>query len=422
MVDKYVIRDVTEDLTFFTSLTNAFEVDEKGFWTFDNKPFVYAVDKEDKGRNIVLFQDPLPTGDHYIFNPLSEGLGKSSPAVQLYYRTIRIALNVNVRAATMLVIKYITALKRKVEADEEHSLSHVLMRMSSLPVDTKSTIYDNVDDKTAGEIEKIFSQADDNLITVPYMSQQLSAHARIEALIDPQWEERFGKEIRKKTIATFKSLIMAVLGITSPAELSQFVTKYDPESKSAARFHTTLAVYLKLYSRFNEILPPEQMVDLGMLAEKIDRIPYAYAIAKHMVQAVPPRLAPTDPGAADTSQLRMGGGTDGGKRHFAGPKILGGTGDGFNLAQPQSQGRFKTPLLNEGRVDPFAPVVGSSGFGGGMGGMSPMGGMSMSGGGGMGAFGAGGGGMFGGGMGGGLSLDLNPPSNFAMPGSRPFSF
>jgi hypothetical protein len=419
MSTTYTIRDVTNDLTSIMTLTNTFTVDRDGYWEFDGNRFEYNVDKDEAGREIVLFQDPLPKGNHYIFNPFSEGYGKSSPATQLYYRTIRVALNVNLRAAALFLVRSILEVKEAAKDNKEYAISHALIKMSSTSVDPKTTVYDAVDDKTEGEFKKIFDITEDNLITVPYLNQQMSSKARIEALIDPQWDDKIGKAVRKKSIAVFKAAIMGILGIETPADLEQFTVKYDPDLKSAARFHTTLSTYLKIYSRFNEILPPAQQIDLGSLASTIERLPFAYAIAKHMVQPVPPRTAPTDPSSADTSRLRIAGvgGTDGARKsRFGGPRIVdqgfgGSRGIGMtpSLQLGNSGSRFKPNIISDAPLDPFAPVVGgqaTAGFGGFQGGGSSFSGGGTS---------FGGGFNPGGGFGGG-GLNLSPPNNFGDPG------
>ena len=425
MVETYTIKNVTQDLGFLLSLTKIFEADEDHFW-YDpgvKARFVHKLDANDTGKEIVLFQDPMPKGNYYFFNPFAEGFGKKSPAVQFYYKAIRIALNLNIRTALLYMAQAVLESKEAAEAKTEHTLSHVVVRMSSIPIDKRSTVYDVIDEKMLDEFEKLFDRTNDECIHVPYMTQQMTAKVMCDALTDDQWDEKFGKDIRKKSLAAFKAALSGVLGIADPQDLRQFTVKYDPDLKSSAKFHCIMSVYLKLYSRFNDVLadafgvngtPSEASeINLGELSSVIDRFPLAYAIAKHMVQPVLPNVGATDPGAADTSHLRLG--MPGTTRRFPGPEIIDDLGRKTRQGESLQIGRsadapkrFTPHILSDVKVDPFAPAirpVNSGGFNTG----SSFGNTTS-------------GGMFGNQSGGfgtqGAGLNLDPPSNFSSPFAR----
>lgn len=429
MTDTYSIKDVTRDLGFLLTLTKLFEMDEKGFW-YDpgqEKRYVHKLDANDDGKEIAVFQDPLPKGDFYFFNPFAEGFGKKSPAVQLFYKTIRIAFNLNLRNAVLYVAKEILSSKET----EGKSLGHAIVRMSSVPVDKKTTVFDVIDEKMVEEFEKLFDRANDDIVFVPYMSQQMSAKVKVDVLTDDKWDEKFGKDIRKKALGAFRALVMGVLGIKDVSELETFTVKYDPDLKSSAKMHTTITVYLKLYTRFNDILadafgvdgvPSERdEIDLGTLQEVIDRFPLAYAIAKHMVQPSLPKHTATDTTAVDTSKLSFA--NQQGGRRFPGPEMVDEMG---RRVRPGSQqptlqigrpadthhGRFAPHVIGEAKADPFAPAVRPANAGVGLAGGGFSGPVSFS-------NTQSQGGYFGSqpSMGGfSAGLDLNPPSNFGSPG------
>lgn len=424
MTDGYTVKDVTSDLGFLLSLTKMFEADSDGYFfdPVEGKRFAHRLDNNEDAKEIVLFQDPMPKGDYYAFNPFSEGYGRKSPATQFYYKTIRVAFNLNLRYATLYITRVILESKAASTAKEEYSLPSAVLRMSSVPVDRRVSFYDVVDDKLMEEFERLFDRMNDECVFVPYLKQQMTAKVMCDALTDPKWDEKFGKDIRKKSLAAFKVILMGVLGISKPEELASFSVKYDPDLKSSAQFHTIMSVYLKLYSRFNDVLAdafgtdgkpsPRDEINLGELAAVIERFPLAYAIAKHMVQPVLPKNSPTDVKAADTSRLRIGDGTT--SRRFPGPEVVGELGGqrragGLQLGRPaDGQRRFAPHVINDAPIDQFAPAVRqtnmSSGFGGGS------------------SFNSGGGGYFNGGAsgfgGGGGGLNLNPSSNFMSPGTR----
>jgi len=366
---NYGIKDVTSDLIFLMTLTNLFSVDEKGFW-FDNvkgERFKYQIDSNDTPKEIVLFQDPFPKGDYYYFNPLAEGLGDKSPADQLFQRTIRANLNENMRIAILRLLEMLVESKK----EDGVKLDHVELRMSAIIVDKKTTLIDVADEKLIEEVKKIFDRTGGNFFSVPYIQAQQTAKAMCDVFIDPQWVDKYGADIRKKSILAFKAAILGVLGIESDKDFVEFNVKYDPAVKSAARLDTTLRVYYKLYSKFNDILPESAAIDLGTLNDVIERLPMAYAIAKHMVQPALPRHRPTDISPSDTSKFAGPVSSTGRRMPSAIPADNGPVFGMPGRFQPQivnpaaPSGKFQPQILNTNPLDPTAPLVNvGGGFGG----------------------------------------------------------
>jgi hypothetical protein len=365
----------------------------------------------------------MPKGDIYFFNPFAEGFGKKSPAVQLYYKAVRVAFNLNLSRAVLYMANQVLASKTAIAEKTDYPLPSAVLRMTSVPIDRKTSFYDIVDDKLIGEFEKLFERIDNECIFTPYLQQQMTTKVKCDALTDDKWDEKFGKDIRKKSLLAFKAALMGVLGITTPEELSTFQVKYDPELKTSAKFYTTMAMYLKLYSRFNDVLADAWAVEgklserdeinLGELAAAIERFPLAYAIAKHMVQPILPKSHPTDIQPVDTSRLRIGDGT--GSRRFPGPEIIDEFGrrsrqPALQIGMPvDANRRFKPHVISDAPSDPFAPATRAVGGGGAFGGTGLGFGAASTGGyfsGSSGGFGQGGG------------LNMSAPSNFNTPETR----
>lgn len=415
MSTKYTIKDTTQDLAFLLTLTNLFAADDKGFWidTGTEERFKYAFEGNGEGKEIVLFQDPMPKGDFYYFNPFAEGFGRKSPAVNLFYKTIRINLNVNIRKVMLHVLEELLVSKE----NKDHQLDPAVLRMSTVPLDKKHTLFDVADEKMLDEFTKLLDRLEatetNGPVYVVYLTPQMTARVKCDALTDDKWEEKFGKDIRKKSIQAFRSLIMGVLGIKSPDELDGFTEKYDPSLKSSARLHTTMSVYLSLYSKFNDILPEGHEIDLGSLTEVIERFPLAYAIAKHMIQPTVPAKSATDITTSDTSKVAV---NPLAQKRFLQPEVVDNFGRRIDqtvtqpVFTPSGQvNKFKPHIVDNGPADPFSPIPGgiaqptpspfnqpvqpmygqtTSYFGGTS--MAPM----------------------------GNGLTLNPPSNFGSPGTR----
>lgn len=415
MSTKYTIKDTTQDLAFLLTLTNLFAADDKGFWidTGTEERFKYAFEGNGEGKEIVLFQDPMPKGDFYYFNPFAEGFGRKSPAVNLFYKTIRVNLNVNIRKVMLHVLEELLVSKE----NKDHQLDPAVLRMSTVPLDKKHTLFDVADEKMLDEFTKLLDRLEatetNGPVYVVYLTPQMTARVKCDALTDDKWEEKFGKDIRKKSIQAFRSLIMGVLGIKSPDELDGFTEKYDPSLKSSARLHTTMSVYLSLYSKFNDILPEGHEIDLGSLTEVIERFPLAYAIAKHMIQPTVPAKSATDITTSDTSKVAV---NPLAQKRFLQPEVVDNFGRRIDqtvtqpVFTPSGQvNKFKPHIVDNGPADPFSPIPGGiaqptpSPFNQPV---QPMYGQTTS--------------YFGGTSMAPMSngLTLNPPSNFGSPGTR----
>jgi hypothetical protein len=364
MSTKYTIKDTTQDLAFLLSLTNLFAADDKGFWvdTGTEERFKYAFEGNSDGKEIVLFQDPMPKGDFYYFNPFAEGFGRKSPAVNLFYKTIRVNLNVNIRKVVLHVLEELLLSKE----DKDHQLTPAVLRMSSVPLDKKHTLFDVVDEKMLDEFTKILDRLEvtetNGPVYVVYLTPQMTARVKCDVLTDDKWEDKFGKEIRKKSIQAFRCLIMGVLGIKTPEDLDTFTEKYDPSLKSSARLHTTMSVYLSLYSKFNDILPEGHEIDLGSLTEVIDRFPLAYAIAKHMIQPTVPTKSAVDITTSDTSKMVI---NPLAQKRFLQPEVVDNFGRRIDqvasqpVFTPSNQvNKFKPHIVDNGPSDPFSPIPG----------------------------------------------------------------
>lgn len=359
MARNYTIDDVTKDLSFVLSLTGALDANDKGVVVpkGQEEPFVYRLENNDPGKNIILFQDPLPQGDYYLFNPFGEGFGKETPASKLFYKLLRESLNVNIATVLLYILQSNLEAKQAAKEKKEYSISSTVLKMSSVLVDKKNTIYDVVDETLLEEAKTLLKRCDHDLINVVYLSRQMTAQAKCPVLTDPLWDEKFTKDIRKKSINAFKAALMGILGIETVEDLNTFKVKYDPELKSSAQFHTTLALYLKLYAQFNEILgeafgtdgesAQSFEINLGELTNVIERLPLAYAIAKHTVQPVlPARAGPTSFETADTSRFTP---QETQKPRPFGPKVLDSFG---SVSTPVSPVLSLTPQPQASRFGP----------------------------------------------------------------------
>lgn len=434
MSEQYTAKDVLSDLRFLMSLTMVLTLDDEGFWSDPTTDTRYLLkhDTQDPGKEVVAFQDPLPFGDYYYFNPYSEGLGKNSEAVQTFFNTSRVALTGRLKISLTYIAEHLLEAKAAQSSKEDFSVNHVVTRMSSIPIDRKTSFYDLVDEKLVQEFKTLCDRTGD-LIQIAYWSKPNTTKVTCDALTGPDWDEKYGKDIRKKSLIAFKTILMGLLGIQSPEELERFNHKYDPTVKSAPKLHTTMQSYYAIYDAFNDILSlavgDDEALDLGEFAGVINRMPSAYALARHMIQPTVSRPTPVDPRAMQTGGLGLN--PTGPQNRFS-PAVVSPMGGGLALGgSPMSpisagsaSGRFQPVVLTQ-VVDPTAPATRNNqgvGYAGGPGAgtvpiggglnppaaMSPMGGLNL-------------GGSFQNNFGGG-GLDLGPPDRFSGFAHRPNMF
>jgi hypothetical protein len=370
MTEGYKVQDVTADLVTMMKLTGAWEVDDEGYWHIlrDDARYVHKIDNNDSGRQIVLFQDPMPRGDIHFFNPYGEGLGKKSEANTLFYTGIRTALNAHLCSVMEYVAREVHASKMATVEKSEYPLSLGVIRMSSVKFDKKSTLYDIIDETFLDELKTIRKRNGSDLVFVPYIPAQMTVKVSCPALMDTKWDELYGADIRKKSLLAFKALLMGVLGMKSPNDIEKFTVKYDPDAKTAARVWTTLNAYVRLYSAFNDVMaeaygtdgvPNEHMeINLDDIQSVIDRSHLAYAIAKHMTQPSFAPAAATNTAPADTSKVRFDASNTGARRFSAisSDPAQPAPGSKFSLTPLEPTPRRFQPISAVVAVDPFAPA------------------------------------------------------------------
>lgn len=309
----YTSSDVTNDLKFLIGMTRAFDVDKEGYLIQkeSGKRHIVKLDATDAGRPVVMYQDPLPKGDNYIFNPFSEGMGKKSPSTNVFYKALRANFNVCLDWVMIYVINQALEHKKASEAKTEHNLSLTLIRMCSVKVGKRETVADIVDDEMVAEFMKLSERTRPELIQIAYIPSIMTSRPLCDALVDKQWDEKYGSDIRKKSLLAYKSILMGVLGISKPEDLATFDVVYDPDLNTSAKLYTTMMMYFKMISKFNEVIADATGIDgvpahhntfdLEGLHNVIENMKAAYAIAKHTAQPVVPVASPTSTGTVDTS-------------------------------------------------------------------------------------------------------------------------
>lgn len=308
MTTTYTAKDVTADLGALLSLTGLFGLDAEGFW-IDNgtkERYVYKHEGADEGKEIVAFQDPLPKGDYHYFNPFSESLGRKSVASVLFYRSARMMFNSTIKYAIGLLSEELL----KIKEDKDYKANHAIVRMGAHPIDKKTTLIDAIDKKMVTDIDSLLKRTGDDLFVFPYLIDKRTSKLLCDALTDPKWDAKYGEGIPKKTLAAFKALILAILGLADVSELDTLKVKYSTENKSSAQLYTSVSLFIEVYDRFNDILPDHLSINLGELTEVVDRFPLAWAIAKHMLQPSVPRQAATSTATSDTSGFSQNQGGD----------------------------------------------------------------------------------------------------------------
>ena len=313
MTVKYTIADVTKDLRIITRLIWLMDTDAEGFWTnrLDGTRVKHVLEEGEVGKEVILFQDPLPRGDYYYFNPFVEGLGKPGPAVKMFYAGERVTAN----SYLARIIRYIAAMtaehKTALANKEEHKLSNSFVRIVSTMADKKNNVFDLLDAESIKEFDTILKRIDEEIVAFPYLRPTQTSKLTCSVLTDKGWDEKYGGGIRKKSLTAFKGVVMGILGISSPEELEKFSSKYTIDMKSAPNLQSNLTVLSLFYSAFADIIVEACQdnktsaelleIDLESLNGVIERLPFAYAIAKHMIQPALPKQSATDTSTINTT-------------------------------------------------------------------------------------------------------------------------
>ena len=276
---------------FLVSSCPTYAVDDSGFVInlARNPPQRHVLkldvkNTEEVGKEIVIYQDPIPEGDYFLLNPYAEGMGLRAPPLTFLYD----ALALTCAHRVGIVIDSLIAMLILSNKDGNKAIPESALRIvSKHQVDGKALV-DLVDDKMSAEISTILDALGTHYIVPAYVPAQMTAKLIVKCLSDPDFETSFGKTVRKKTVKVFLALTKGILDIDGPEDLSAFDTKYDPEMRVPPKMHTFLSTLLKVYLRFNDALEeavadPDARIDLGELSEVIEQIPLVFPLARGAV-------------------------------------------------------------------------------------------------------------------------------------------
>jgi hypothetical protein len=343
----YTIKDVTSDLRKVLTLTGEVDADSDGFMVHrDDRTQIKLVrsKKDDDSRAVVLFQDPLPKGDNFVFNPYSESMGSSSIPSNFFYKAARTNLSFTMMDTVIWLAKELLAHKKALEAKEEHRLSSAILRLTSVKLDGKrGQIIDAVDDEFINELKKITDAVGPELTHITYHNRQMRATAVVGCLSESTWDENYGRGIRKKSLQAFKALIMGLLGIKTPADLDTIEVRYDVDSGAAAKFTTIVTLYVKIYSGFAEVLANVLIHDLNLsdLMEVVDNMSNATRLAKHSSQPILPVASPKSTAPANTAHVTSPSG-------YSAPVVASYGANRSNYSAPAvpgtTVGRYSAPM------------------------------------------------------------------------------
>ena len=280
-------------ISFLVKSCPTFDIDDAGFIiNLARTPpqrHVLKLDdrnKEEIGKEIVIYQDPIPNGDYFLLNPYAEGTGLRSPPLVFLYDAL--ALTASHRVGIVMESLLTMLVQSKEDGKDKQVLPESALRIvSKHRVDGKA-IVDLVDAKMVEEIRVILEALGSHYIVPAYVPAHMTSRLVVKCLTNPDFETSFGKTVRKKTVHVFLALTKGILDIDKPEDLTAFETKYDPDLRVPPKMHTFLSTLLKIYLRFNDALEevvadPAARINLGELSEIIEQIPLVFPIARNAV-------------------------------------------------------------------------------------------------------------------------------------------
>lgn len=283
--------DVTKALRDLVGFTMLFDVDDAGY-VIDKKTGERITLPIDTRRSpIILYQEEIRDHEAQLLNPFAEGGLNQAPSAQWLHRALKAALLGRLKTIMEVVIKASLMEQGKGgKTDEPNRLPMPILALAS-------RVVDEVDQKTLGELDQIFSnKTADEFLRTYYERRNLRCNVSSglydveDESVDPKnriptFKSRH-PNMRKKTWGVFEKLLLGILGIDDKDKLAQFSRSAD--STTCPRLSSVLNAILAIYKPINELLchinDGEDALDLSVLATHIANIPAYADNARFMVQ------------------------------------------------------------------------------------------------------------------------------------------
>lgn len=252
---------------------------------------------------------------HLVLNPFREGLEGFKKANEEFYCIQRKALYGRLIQLIRLVIRYMQKnADPNIDVDEFCQVdvkNKDLMKIGAKNAENKKKLADLIDEKSWDNIKAFLLTPNQkrDFIFLRNSRNRSSCELVIDFLTDPDYKEKTSlKPLREKDIQALKTIVMGLLCINKPEEISKFSAVSD-DIRVPTKLFTFATVLYQIYLRFNPLLQildsfeEEKIweVEVDTLKEHIQNLArYAEATKWSIVSSVGDKSIPVQTVAAVT--------------------------------------------------------------------------------------------------------------------------
>lgn len=309
--------EVTKFLAFLVALTIAKSVDDENYVIDVSTGKRTLLGEGPEARELVLYQERIPTSNVYTLNPLADGLSDTAPPQRFLNRLLRFSLNTRIKLVILSAIKMVLTQAGKTVVEKAGSLPDVGAAGAFLDIVSGSTednkkIVDQIDVKAFEEIEAYLSLSEtvNDLTSITYTRRTITSKFHCPIIETPGFVDTI-TGMRKRTAHVLAALLKNVLKVRTAADLSEFSTRADVNSHCSAFLATWLGTMFKVYARFSDALDvlagaaQDEIiaVDLGTFKTHLGYLDLYAGNARWMTQGAmtSSTAAATAPGAASAN-------------------------------------------------------------------------------------------------------------------------
>ena len=197
---------------------------------------------------------------HLVLNPFREGLEGFKKANEEFYCIQRKALYGRLIQLIRLVIRFVQKQSDpNLDVDEFCEVdpkNKDLLKIGARNTENKKKLSESIDDKSWDNIKAFLLSPNQkrDFIFLRNSRNRSSCELVIDFLTDPDYKDKNSlKPLREKDILALKTIVMGLLGISKPEEISKFSAVSD-DIRVPTKLFTFATVLYQIYLRFNPIL------------------------------------------------------------------------------------------------------------------------------------------------------------------------
>lgn len=274
------ISGATEFLEFLIRASVVFDVDEDHYVTNAVTGQRHTIGTNPPGE-LVVVHEGVDKKNAYIVNAFAEAAG-NVPSSIWFYKLLRTSVNGKIIAIMEDAINIAVAQKDGAGSDN----------LAPAILDLVSVVANDVDKKTPDELKLLMKSKMESIIDVASYDRHNLSCSVVSALLQNPDDIHIKKIGRKKTVTALQNLLMKILNISEPSELSKFTCEAGedgpPKLSSTLK---TLYLIVKEINKYLIHLDTEQVIDLTTFKNHLDNIGVYASAAKYIA----PLAVPNNP-------------------------------------------------------------------------------------------------------------------------------